>query len=228
MPIDISWVDITWRLVVAVLAGGIIGYDRGDAGRPAGVRTTILVCVAATAAMILANLLLPTDGKHSDGFAVLDPMRLPLGILTGVGFIGAGAIMHRGNFVQGLTTAATLWYSTVLGLCVGAGEFMLGAALVVIAILVLWGLKRIEGNCRRAHVAKLEVTCVDERLTADELVAVLKKSEVKIRRLGFEEAGTFTKFRCEVEWKDSSEAPPLPGWVQSLAAQHSVTFQPTR
>lgn len=191
-------------------------------------RTTILVCVAATAAMIQANLLLPTDGKHWDGFAVMDPMRLPLGILTGVGFIGAGAIMHRGNFVQGLTTAATLWYSTVLGLSVGAGELWLGAALVVIAILVLWGLKKIEDGCRRARVAKLEVTCVDQKLTADEFAAVLEKSAVKIRRLGFEEAGTFTKFRCEVEWKDLPQAPPLPEWVQSLAARHTVTFQPTR
>jgi hypothetical protein len=71
--------------------------------------------------MIQVKLLLPVSGKTSESFSVLDLMRLPLGILTGMGFIGAGAIVKRGSLVHGLTTAATLWFATVLGLCFGDG-----------------------------------------------------------------------------------------------------------
>ena len=72
--------------------------------------------------MIQTNLLLATAGKSADSFVVLDLMRLPLGILTGMGFIGGGAILRRDGFVLGVTTAATLWFVTVIGLCFGAGR----------------------------------------------------------------------------------------------------------
>ena len=75
---------------------------------PLASRTTILVCLTASASMILGNLLLGTLGRATDTLVRMDVMRLPLGILTGMGFIGAGAILHRGNVVVGVTTAATL------------------------------------------------------------------------------------------------------------------------
>ena len=122
MPLSLTWSEIALRLGLAVLAGAAVGLDRGEHGRPAGLRTNLLVCLAAAVAMLLANLLLPTSGKTSSSFAVLDLMRLPLGILTGMGFIGAGAILRRDGLVLGVTTAATLWLVTVIGLCFGAGR----------------------------------------------------------------------------------------------------------
>src|SRR6266403_152886 len=116
MPLTVGWRDIAARLFFTVLAGALIGWNRGEHGHPAGLRTTMLVCLAASVAMIETNLLLGTRGKPQDSFAVFDPMRLPLGILSGMGFIGAGAILRRGNVVQGVTTAATLWFVTVIGL----------------------------------------------------------------------------------------------------------------
>jgi putative Mg2+ transporter-C (MgtC) family protein len=71
--------------------------------------------------MLQVNLLLPMQGKTSSSFAVMDLMRLPLGILSGMGFIGAGAIVRKDSLVHGLTTAATLWFVTGLGLCFGGG-----------------------------------------------------------------------------------------------------------
>ena len=75
---------------------------------------------------------------------MLDLMRLPLGILSGMGFIGGGVILKRGDMVVGVTTAATLWFVTVLGLCFGGGQTVLGSVVLVIGLIVLWGLKWLE------------------------------------------------------------------------------------
>lgn len=120
MPLTLQWDDIALRLVLTVIAGTLVGINRSEHGQAAGLRTTILVCLAASVAMIQMNLLMPTAGKTPESFVTLDLMRLPLGILTGMGFIGGGAILRRGNMVQGVTTAATLWIVTVIGLCLGA------------------------------------------------------------------------------------------------------------
>ena len=144
MSTHLDWPEITLRLALTVVAGTLIGLDRGRHGRPVGLRTTLLVCLAAALSMIQANLLLPTAGKPADSFVTLDLMRLPLGILTGMGFIGAGAILKRGELVLGITTAATLWFVTVLGLCFGGGEWVLGGAALAIGMVVLKGLKRVE------------------------------------------------------------------------------------
>src|ERR1700758_248025 len=126
MPLEPSWADIAFRLALTMLAGAIIGYNRGEHGHAAGFRTTILVGLAASVAMIQTNILLPLAGKTPESFAVMDLMRLPLGILTGVGFIGGGAIFKKGDLVTGVTTAASLWLVTVIGLCLGGGQLILG------------------------------------------------------------------------------------------------------
>src|SRR5437016_13381340 len=106
MPLEPTLTDIALRLLMTMLAGAIIGFNRGARGHAAGFRTTILVCLAASVAMIQTNILLPLSGKTQGSFAVMDLMRLPLGILTGVGFIGGGAILKKGDMVAGVTTAA--------------------------------------------------------------------------------------------------------------------------
>src|SRR5579885_3695384 len=97
MPLQLTWQDLVVRLVCTLIAGAIIGYDRGERGKAAGLRTTILVCLAASVAMLQMNYPLTLSGKASDSFITNDLMRLPLGILTGVGFIGGGAILRRGS-----------------------------------------------------------------------------------------------------------------------------------
>ena len=121
MASEIHWQEIAIRLVLTVIAGGLLGMERRKTGHAAGLRTTILVTLAASIAMIQMNLLLQTNGKPHDSYAVMDLMRLPLGILTGVGFIGAGAIVRKHEMVLGITTAATMWFATVIGLCLGGG-----------------------------------------------------------------------------------------------------------
>src|ERR1700745_3300013 len=109
MPVELTWADLVIRLVCTLIAGAIIGYDRGERSKAAGLRTTVLVCMAASVAMLQMNYLLPLAGRPTDSFVRNDLMRLPLGILTGVGFIGGGAILRRGSLILGVTTPAPLW-----------------------------------------------------------------------------------------------------------------------
>jgi putative Mg2+ transporter-C (MgtC) family protein len=155
MPLAITWPDFAARLAVALVAGALIGLNRGETGNAAGLRTTLLVCLAACLAMLQVNVLLIQHGKAQDSFIVLDLMRLPLGILSGVGFIGAGSILRKDGLVQGVTTAATMWYVTVLGLCAGGGQYVLAVAGTLLGLVVLQTVNRVEDHLprgRRAHV----------------------------------------------------------------------------
>jgi putative Mg2+ transporter-C (MgtC) family protein len=157
MPLSLRWTDIALRLVLTILAGLMLGYNRGEHGKAAGMRTTVLVCLAASVAMMQVNVLLPLAGRTPDSFVMNDLMRLPLGILTGVGFIGGGAILRRGSLVVGVTTAATLWLGTVIGLCIGGGQIALGLAATVLGLFALWTLKWVESALRQESYARLSV-----------------------------------------------------------------------
>src|SRR5580658_10756170 len=149
MPLHATWQDIAVRLILTMIASAIIGFDRSAQGHAAGLRTTILVGLAASVAMIQANILLSVGGKTADSFGVMDLMRLPLGILTGVGFIGGGAILWRGDLVRGVTTASTLWVVTIIGLCLGCGQLGPGMAATVLSVLTLWALKWLDVRMSR-------------------------------------------------------------------------------
>ena len=223
MPLTIGWSEIAVRLALSFLAGALIGLNRSERRRPAGLRTTTLVCLAAAIAMIETNLLMPTAGKPAASFVVMDLMRLPLGILSGMGFIGAGAIIRRGNVVDGVTTAATLWFVTVMGLCFGGGQLALGAAAFGLAAFVLWCLKWTErwfGIARRGSLtigfdanSAVEVHTVTALAVAGYEIAAQSRS--------FSDSGS-CEARYELCWREHgrrAEMPELPG---SLARQPGV------
>jgi putative Mg2+ transporter-C (MgtC) family protein len=157
MTTRLEWTDVALRLALTVVAGVAIGYDRSEHGKAAGMRTTLLVCLAASVAMIQVNMLLPTAGRAPNSFVMNDLMRLPLGILTGVGFIGGGVILRRDNIVVGVTTAATLWLVTVIGLCLGGGQIALGLVTTGVGLLGLWPLRWVESRMRREYQAQFSI-----------------------------------------------------------------------
>jgi putative Mg2+ transporter-C (MgtC) family protein len=165
MATTIDWSEVGIRIILTIIAGALIGINRTETGRQAGLRTTILVCLAASISMIQVNLLLPTTGKTPDSFVFFGPMRLPLDMLTGMGFMGAVAIARRGDIVQGVTTAATLWSVTLIGLSVGGGQIGLGVACLVFTLLILWGLKRFEKALRQDRHATLFLRTAGEETT---------------------------------------------------------------
>jgi putative Mg2+ transporter-C (MgtC) family protein len=173
MPLSPSWTDIAIRLALTMLAGAVIGFNRGARGHAAGFRTTILVGLAASVAMIQANILLPLSGKTPESFSVMDLMRLPLGILTGVGFIGGGTIVKKGDLVVGVTTAATLWLVTVIGLCFGGGQLILGIVATGLAVITLWILRWVDVVIPREHRARIVLTCDPSWDVLDEVSRLL-------------------------------------------------------
>jgi putative Mg2+ transporter-C (MgtC) family protein len=157
MSPQITGTDMALRLALTVLVGMVVGYNRSEHGKAAGMRTTVLVCLAASVAMIQVNLLLPMEGRGPTSFVMNDLMRLPLGILTGVGFIGGGAILRRDNIIVGVTTAATLWAVTVIGLCIGGGQIALGLAATILVLGALWALRALEDRMLREHRARFSI-----------------------------------------------------------------------
>ena len=179
MPLHIGFNDIALRIGIAVIVGVVIGYNRTEHGKAAGMRTTVLVCLAACVAMIQMNFLLPTAGRPTDFFVMNDLMRLPLGILTGVGFIGGGAILRRDDIVVGVTTAATLWCVTVIGLCIGGDQIELGIVVTAVAVAALWALRWIEARLRRERHASLRIKFRTAELNEDAVRQMLEASGLK-------------------------------------------------
>src|SRR6201987_2077102 len=148
MP-EIHWTQIAFRLALTLLAGTLLGLERSKTGHFAGLCPPLLGMLPASVSLIPTNLLIQTNGKPQDSYAVMDVMRLPLGILTGVGFIGAGAIVRKGDSVTGVATAAPLWFMTLVGLTLGAGELVLGGSVTVAGLFMLSGLERADRAIRR-------------------------------------------------------------------------------
>ncbi|KVV39040.1 magnesium transporter MgtC [Burkholderia territorii] len=208
MPVVLQWNDVLVRIALALLAGGLIGFDRSESGKTAGLRTTILVCLAACMSMLQVNALLLQAGKPQGAFSVLDLMRLPLGILTGMGFIGGGAILHRDGLVSGVTTAATLWFVTVIGLCIGGGQLSLGALGAALALVVVWPLRMVERRMRSVRSALITVGYERGSTARDRLTAGLRDAGFTCRTRGFRETAAHAVREEElfVQWREPASS----------------------
>jgi putative Mg2+ transporter-C (MgtC) family protein len=218
MPLEINWQEIAIRLLCTVFAGAVIGLNREGHGRTAGLRTTILLCLSASLAMILANLMIDTTGKTPASFVQLDMMRLPLGILTGMGFIGAGAILRRDNLVVGVTTAATLWFVSVMGLCFGAGQFGLGFAALGIGFFTLSGLKWLERHLELQRNATLTIVVGQAKVTESEIAKPFIDAGYKINfsSVTYDAAGNLSQISGNVHWRGATGFNRSPEFLKQL------------
>lgn len=137
--------DLLLKLIFAVLLGGAIGLERQIAGKPAGLRTNILICLGSALLMDLSMNLRGPDGR------VGDPARLAAQVVTGIGFLGAGTIMQSRGTISGLTSAATIWAVAAIGLTIGAGFYTEGLGAGVMVLLVLLVLGHLEHRLVRAQ-----------------------------------------------------------------------------
>ena len=110
---------IAGRLLAAILAGGLIGLERSFRGRPAGFRTHTLVCLASAVLMLVPDYEWQLAQLNATDSIRMDPTRMAQGIMTGIGFLGAGVIFKEGITVRGLTTAASIWITAALGILIG-------------------------------------------------------------------------------------------------------------
>lgn len=146
----ISYQEALIRLLLAVLVGGIVGYQREKHERPAGLRTHILVALGSTLVMLVSAY-----GFLGQNFA--DPTRIASQVVVGVGFLGAGTIIRQGSLVIGLTTAASLWTTAAAGLALGLGWYRVAIFTVLLVFLVLSLFKKIEEKYWKRHLIQLEI-----------------------------------------------------------------------
>ncbi len=138
-------ISIINRLILSVILGGIIGFEREVSKRSAGLRTHILVCLGSCLIMLTS---LYVFDIYKD-IVPLDPVRIAAGVVTGIGFLGAGTIIHSGEGVKGLTTAASLWLVAAIGLSIGCGFYLASLITSILAIIVLYVLGHLEGVIKK-------------------------------------------------------------------------------
>jgi putative Mg2+ transporter-C (MgtC) family protein len=225
MSTELTWSQIALRLACTLLAGILVGLNRGEHGHTAGLRTTILVCLAASVSMIQVNLLLPVAGKAQNSFVVLDLMRLPLGILSGMGFIGAGAILRRGRLVEGVTTAATLWFVTVLGLCFGGGQIAVGSLALLLGLIILTAFKWVERHLPQDRKSTLTVEFAPGAPSLEAVTEALTNARMRIQshRIVYAAGGQCTKLTLNVVWRVAPEKQSTPEVLQDLAQRPGIS-----
>jgi putative Mg2+ transporter-C (MgtC) family protein len=169
------------RLLLAAVCSGLIGYERAAAMRAAGLRTHVLVGVGA-AVFTLVSI---------DGFGGPDPSRVAAQIVSGVGFLGAGAIFKDGQLVRGLTTAAGLWIAASLGMAAGSGSYMLAVLGTTVTLVTLIGLRAAEAGIRRRRTKvqrRLEVY-VGDTAKLDKLLDFVQRIDPTTEQIDFTRDG---------------------------------------
>ena len=176
--------DSVLRLLLAILLGGAIGLERESRGRPAGLRTHILVCLGATIIMIASTRMGELTQALSPASRIqVDPGRIAAGIVTGIGFLGAGAIIRIGDLVRGLTTAGCIWFVAALGITIGQGLYALAIVSTVFALTVLLALTRVERRIQPIVYRSIAVTAPLGQAEAveEQCRAILADRQVRVQ-----------------------------------------------
>lgn len=169
--------ELFLRLGLSCILGGIIGYERQSRRKSAGLRTNVLVCLGACLVMILSQELY----QHVEGKTNADPARLAAQVVSGIGFLGAGAIMKEGLTVTGLTTAACLWVVAGVGLAVGSG-FYSGALITTALVFVTLGtLSRLDEWVAHERHLNISIHALDRAGQIKSISNCLDKLQLKVR-----------------------------------------------
>jgi len=180
---NINTNTILFRLLFSFLIGLVVGIERERHKQPAGLRTHILICLGSTLLMLLSIYIPQTFQNFQNG----DPGRIAAQVVSGIGFLGAGAIMKFGVNIKGLTTAASIWVIAALGLAIGAGMYMgviLGTAILIIALIVLDAIEKkiFPGK----FIKRLNIYTQNSNVSVEDFSPILKKHKVIIRTIDLE------------------------------------------
>jgi putative Mg2+ transporter-C (MgtC) family protein len=189
---------IVLNILGALVLGLMVGYERSYHGRAAGSRTYGLVCMASAALTIIGGYPAFWFGGHGDVVASVDPTRIIQGVVTGIGFLGAGVIMREGFNISGLTTAASIWTSSVIGILIGVGFYVSAMALAFSAAMIMIYLNRIEALLPSRHAVAVTMRFAPGFRPREE---VLRR--IALER-GYEIAGGSLTIGCEhgrQEWR---------------------------
>src|SRR5216117_2580329 len=194
MEINSIWNDtyaaIALHLVISLAAGGIIGLERSYHGRPAGFRTHALVCIASTVLMILTVYHVKWFEASFLERVTIDPTRMAQGIMTGIGFLGAGVIMKEGLTVRGLTTAASIWITAAIGIMIGVGFYFPAGISTAMTLIVLSVFRWIERRMPIEFYANLTVAFLrNAALPEPELRAMVERQGFVVANMNYSVTG---------------------------------------
>ncbi|TCW60601.1 MgtC/SapB family protein [Treponema sp. J25] len=208
--------DITLRLALSFIAGGIVGFERTSRHQVAGLRTHILICVGSTLLMLL-SLWIP---EQFLGLKSGDPGRIAAQVVSGIGFLGAGAIMRLGNNVKGLTTAASLWLIAAVGLALGAGFYLAAGLTLAISLFTLVILDRLERRFFPTERIKiLELEFKDQNPDITFIIKTLADHGVHVQSIDIEQnliKGGGSRLRLLVSLPSSVEIQKLSRTLKTL------------
>jgi putative Mg2+ transporter-C (MgtC) family protein len=199
---EVAWIGsyeiwVLAKLIIALLLGGFLGYQREKRNKWAGLRTHVLVCLGSCLIMITS-----LDLARLFPDRTMDPGRIAAQVVSGIGFLGAGTILHSPSQIKGLTTAATLWFMAGVGLAVGAGMFFSAIAATVIAYFVLGSMQRLEWKVKKqlTRYRQIEFETRDVPKGLEQASRILKTQQLEILRLTPETLGEgWIRILMEVE-----------------------------
>jgi putative Mg2+ transporter-C (MgtC) family protein len=217
-----DYIVIIEHLLIALAAGGIIGLERSYHGRPAGFRTHALVCVASSALMLVTVYQSHWYPEAFAGRVALDPTRMAQGIMTGIGFLGAGVIFKEGLTVRGLTTAASIWITAAIGILAGIGFYFPLAITTVLTLLTLSFFRWIESKLPGDYYGHLEVRFSrGDAMPEDEFRRFLREQGFSIANLSYRYSANaaYIEYRMVVRTSRGDDVKRL---AESLETMKSV------
>lgn len=186
--------ESAFKLLLAAILGGLVGLERERRGREAGFRTNLLVCLGSTLVMLVSISFVHEQWIPGGVYSInVDPARIAYGVMTGIGFLGAGAIVKQGPSIRGLTTAAGLWCVAAVGLALGMGLYAISCTATALVLLTLWILNWVEDAVPRVRFRQLVVRCAWQDASMDELCRYFNATGVTVNAEGFQRIGDLTQ-----------------------------------
>lgn len=215
--------DMLIRLLSAALLGSLIGFERERLLWAAGIRTHMLVCVGSCLIMIVSQYGFANILERPN--VVLDPSRIAAQVVSGIGFLGAGSILARGEIVKGLTTAASIWTVAAIGLAVGGGLYQAAGASTIIILIILAGIKPLEEAYRsRNQSCQLKIAADSGSLTPEIVKKELSLRESQIKRFLIESRTSegLDELTVLISKVSSQDIATYPQRLKELDGLHSV------
>jgi putative Mg2+ transporter-C (MgtC) family protein len=216
--------ELVLRLVVAAVLGSLIGADRERLVWAAGLRTHMLVCVGSCLFMVVSAF--GFSDILTTPHVILDPSRIAAQVVSGIGFLGAGSILLRGEVVRGLTTAASLWTVAAIGLAVGGGLYVEAVFATILILLILAGIKPLEERFQqRNHTHELRLKTDHAAVTIDAIQSALGYRARRITRFVVMpgEDPEFDEVSIRVTRLSAADLKEMIGQLQALPHVHAVT-----
>jgi len=176
--------EIIIRLLLGAVIGGIVGFEREIHGRAAGFRTQLIVCVASVLIMIVSENYY-YHIRDLDPTLRIDPARISAGALIGIGFLGAGVIIKSGFAIRGLTTAASIWIVSAIGLAIGGGLYLEGTFTAVITVIALVALRKVERNIKMWRYKNISISTPLNENREDEITETLMEHGFQIHSINY-------------------------------------------